>query len=99
MLVSLGRTLRTIREDREMTQAEVANLIGISQVTLCRLETGHQGSIALATLRRFADRLELKDHEKARLGIAAFSPHATTGRTSSGAVVFRRAAHAEKGTP
>lgn len=41
-LVQLGHYLRSIREDRQLTQAELAKLAGISQPEICRLESGTQ---------------------------------------------------------
>lgn len=45
----VGRRIRTLRKDRELTQAELASKIGIQQSDLCRMESGEY-KVSLETL-------------------------------------------------
>lgn len=78
MTTLLGRTLRTIRRDRGMTITEVSRLTGIDRSVISRLESGDRTRLALSTLRQYAARMELKDTELVRLGVAAIRPHERT---------------------
>ncbi len=65
--MSVGENIRRIREERELTQAYVAEQVGISQAMLCQIERGTknpslQVSMELArllscTVEDFADKL------------------------------------------
>lgn len=43
-LVDLGRTIATARKARGMSQADLAQRLGVSKVTVIRLESGHPGT-------------------------------------------------------
>jgi transcriptional regulator with XRE-family HTH domain len=45
----VGKRIRELRKDRELTQAELAARIGIQQSDLCRMETGEY-KVSLETL-------------------------------------------------
>ena len=54
----LGRKLRDLRKDRALTQADLANRIGIQQSDLCRMENG-QYRISLETLVKLLAELDV----------------------------------------
>ena len=45
----VGKRIRELRKDRELTQAELASRVGIQQSDLCRMETGEY-KVSLETL-------------------------------------------------
>lgn len=45
----VGRRIRQLRKDRNLTQAELASRVGIQQSDLCRMETGEY-KVSLETL-------------------------------------------------
>jgi transcriptional regulator with XRE-family HTH domain len=55
----IGNRLQNLREARGLTLAQLAEMVGLSQAQVSRLETGKQG-FRSATLRRFADILRVK---------------------------------------
>ena len=55
----LAETLRRLRRDAELTQAEMAKILGVSQATFARIESGAQ-NVTLATLTRFCHALRSK---------------------------------------
>ena len=79
MTTLLGRTLRTIRRDRGMTITDVANVTGIDRSVISRLESGDRTRLALSTLRQYVERMDLKETEVVRLGVAAIRPHERNG--------------------
>lgn len=81
MTTRLGRTLRDIREEREMSQTQVSNVTGICRTIISRWESGRRDTPALATLRQYVERMDLKDTELVRLGVAAIQPHERTDNT------------------
>ena len=54
-MTELGHRLRTIREERGLTQQAVARAAGIATDMVSRLENGHYTSPGLRTLLRIAD--------------------------------------------
>ncbi|MEZ4448628.1 MAG: helix-turn-helix transcriptional regulator [Nannocystaceae bacterium] len=53
----LGQRLRTIREERDLTQHALAKVSGIAADMISRLENGHYTTPGLRTLLRLADAL------------------------------------------
>ena len=53
----LGQRLRTIREERDLTQHALAKVSGIAADMISRLENGHYTTPGLRTLLRLADGL------------------------------------------
>jgi transcriptional regulator with XRE-family HTH domain len=53
--------LKTVREQKLMTQREVAEKAGVSPTTIVRIERGQLG--ALSTIRKLADALEVQPGE------------------------------------
>lgn len=49
--------LAEIRKEQDLTQTEVADIIGITQPNVCRLERGELDSAALATIRAYVEAL------------------------------------------
>ncbi|HKY31931.1 MAG TPA: helix-turn-helix transcriptional regulator [Candidatus Polarisedimenticolia bacterium] len=45
----VGRRIRQLRKDRNLTQAELASRVGVQQSDLCRMETGEY-KVSLETL-------------------------------------------------
>ncbi|GEM_PF-614492 len=54
-MIELGHRLRTLREERGLTQHAVARSAGIATDMISRLENGHYTSPGLRTLLRVAD--------------------------------------------
>lgn len=52
--------IKKIREDRNITQAELAEGAGLSRTTLSALENGGLKSANIATLQKIADFLKLE---------------------------------------
>lgn len=50
--------LKTIREEKRMTQEELAEKSGISRVTICRIENGMQNDLKVGNLNKLAHALE-----------------------------------------
>ena len=53
----MGYNLKKIREERGLTQGELAKLSGISRVTINRIENGMQREIMVGNLNKLADAL------------------------------------------
>ena len=66
----LGRVLVRLREERELSQKQVADRAEISNSTLSRLESGDRG-VSREVLDRICDVLELNRHEQLDLLTAA----------------------------
>jgi transcriptional regulator with XRE-family HTH domain len=49
--------LQQFREERQLSQAELARRSGVPQSTISRIEAGETGSISLANLERLAEAL------------------------------------------
>jgi transcriptional regulator with XRE-family HTH domain len=69
-MAELGQRLRTLREERGLTQQVLAQAAGIATDMVSRLENGHYSSPGLRTLVRIADGLGL--------GVAALLPDLPT---------------------
>ena len=54
-MVELGHRVRTLREERGLTQQTLAGAAGIATDMVSRLENGHYSSPGLRTLLRVAD--------------------------------------------
>ncbi len=59
-LFEIGASIKSLRKDKGLTQADVAKVAGISRVTLGKLERGQMTSISIKTLDLI---LHLLDHE------------------------------------
>lgn len=59
-LLALGERVRAWREQRGLTQAELAGLAGLGPDVVSRLENGRYRSPGLRTLRRVAAGLDLR---------------------------------------
>jgi len=59
-LLALGERVRSWREQRGLTQAELAALSGLGPDVVSRLENGRYRSPGLRTLRRIASGLDLR---------------------------------------
>jgi transcriptional regulator with XRE-family HTH domain len=57
--MSLGQKIRDLRTLLDMKQKELAQASGISQSTLCRIESGNVKKIDPNSLRRLAEALEV----------------------------------------
>ena len=55
---ALGRRAAQLRHQREMTQQQLAELVGVQPETVSRWETGQRG-MSVATLARLADALDV----------------------------------------
>jgi len=71
-MAELGQRLRTLREERGLTQQVLAQAAGIATDMVSRLENGHYSSPGLRTLVRIADGLGL--------GVAALLPDLPTAQ-------------------
>ena len=49
-LLDLGKTIKSLRKEKNFTQAELASKSGLSRATLSKLENGYLGNISIATL-------------------------------------------------
>jgi len=49
-LYEIGKKIKTLREEKKLTQAELANSCGISRVTLGKVERGELGNTSVKTL-------------------------------------------------
>ena len=56
-LLDLGERIRTLRKERGMTQAELAEKSGISRATLSKLENGLIAQISVVTLAEILNAL------------------------------------------
>ena len=65
--VKIGRNLKWLREDRLMTQAELAEAAGISASSLVRIEND-QVEPRFSTIRKLAAALEAEPRELTRGG-------------------------------
>lgn len=57
MKASIGRNLRTMREERGLSQSEVAMRAHMRPEVLCRLENG-KGNPTVATIRRIVKAIQ-----------------------------------------
>ncbi len=56
-LSPISLRLKEFRENKRLSQAELARRSGVSQSTISRIEAGETGGISLANLERLADAL------------------------------------------
>ncbi|NLO18177.1 MAG: helix-turn-helix transcriptional regulator, partial [Arcobacter butzleri] len=56
-LYEIGQNIRLLREEKKITQEELATISGISRVTLGKLERGEMGNTSVRTLDLILDRL------------------------------------------
>lgn len=90
MSTQLGRVLRQIRQDRGLTQREVANLAGIDRPTIYLIETGQRTNVEIATLQQFVQRMQLRKREIEQLGLALLAPHGMDRIRRPRAVIAKR---------
>lgn len=62
----LGRRIASTRELRDLTQQELADQSGFSQATIARIEKGHKQQVAMNTIYRIAQVLDVDIGELAR---------------------------------
>lgn len=76
-LAEVGQALQQARLQKRLSQAELAQLTGVSRVTLSRMETAAKGDMSLGALLRLAGALgyELKlverGHQRTLLDVLA----------------------------
>lgn len=58
----VGKRIRQLRKDRELTQAELASKVGVQQSDLCRMETGEY-KVSLETLFKILKIFEMNFSE------------------------------------
>ena len=86
----LARHLIRLRIDRDLTQAQLARLVGTSQPAIARLEAGNHTNLTLAFLFRIAKALDLRAELR-------FVPARATGvRVSLGRSSARRSSRARQ---
>ncbi|RXI35624.1 hypothetical protein CP986_05875 [Arcobacter aquimarinus] len=56
-LYEIGQKIKVLREEKELTQEELANICGISRVTLGKVEKGELGNSSVKTLDLILDSL------------------------------------------
>jgi transcriptional regulator with XRE-family HTH domain len=56
-LLELGKTIKTLRKEKKLTQEELAKKANISRVTLSKLENGYIASISIVTLNDILNHL------------------------------------------
>lgn len=85
-MTELGHRLRSLREERGLTQQSVARAAGIATDMVSRLENGHYSSPGLRTLLRVADGMGI--------GVGALLPelHGAAHSTPEGALRARLSA-------
>jgi DNA-binding XRE family transcriptional regulator len=60
---ALGRAIKNLREERNMTRRALATLAGISVQRLIHAERGHSGQLSLSEVCRISAGLNLHPHE------------------------------------
>ncbi len=50
ILSDLGKRIKTLRKERALSQEKLAKEVGISRVTLSKLENGYLANVSIATL-------------------------------------------------
>ncbi len=56
-LYEIGQNIRALREEQKLTQEKLANICGISRVTLGKIERGELGGSSVKTLDLILDTL------------------------------------------
>ncbi|MEO1953940.1 MAG: helix-turn-helix transcriptional regulator [Campylobacterales bacterium] len=49
-LLELGSDIKKLRKEKELTQEQLASMVGISRATLSKLENGYIAHISIVTL-------------------------------------------------
>ena len=57
ILSELGMKIKRLRKEKNITQTDLANLVGISRATLSKLENGYIANISIVTLDRILNKL------------------------------------------
>lgn len=70
----VGKRIRQLRKDRDLTQAELASRVGVQQSDLCRMETGEY-KVSLETLFKILKIFEMN--------VGEFFHEAPPGQVSS----------------
>lgn len=60
MLFEIGRQIRQARKQRRLSQADLAQALGMSRTTIGQIESGTVQEIGVRKLIRVADHLELE---------------------------------------
>lgn len=70
-LYEIGQKIRILREEKKLTQEELANICGISRVTLGKVEKGELGNTSVKTLDLILDSLgfEIEFKTKQNFGL------------------------------
>ena len=50
ILCDLGKRIKTLRKEKNLSQEKLAKEVGISRVTLSKLENGYFANVSIATL-------------------------------------------------
>ena len=50
ILSDLGKRIKTLRKEKKLSQEKLAKEVGISRVTLSKLENGYLANVSIATL-------------------------------------------------
>ena len=74
-LYEIGQKIRILREEKKLTQEELANICGISRVTLGKVEKGELGNTSVKTLDLILDSLgfEIEFKTKQNFGVSSTS--------------------------
>ncbi|WP_198304725.1 helix-turn-helix domain-containing protein [Arcobacter vandammei] len=67
-LYEIGQKIRILREEKKLTQEELAKTCGISRVTLGKVEKGEMGNTSVKTLDLILDRLGFEIEFKTKQG-------------------------------
>ena len=70
-LYEIGQKIRTLREEKKITQEELSNICGISRVTFGKIEKGELGNTSVKTLDLILDSLgfEIEFKTKQNFGL------------------------------
>lgn len=61
--VSFGEEIRRLRKSHDLSQVELAALVGVTQGAITNIETGRMSTVSVETLYRFCDVLKVSaDH-------------------------------------
>jgi transcriptional regulator with XRE-family HTH domain len=60
MVTSIGKNIKRFRNQKELTQKQLAEKAGITLFTLTKIEGGKTPDPRIDTLRRIADELDIK---------------------------------------
>ncbi len=67
-LYEIGQKIRSLREEKKLTQEELANISGISRVTLGKVEKGEMGNTSVKALDLILDSLGYEIEFKTKQG-------------------------------